>query len=133
MHSPMAVADSVGWRALIIPKNPTEFWAMALAVLAALGLLSVVLLKKDIKNRTTREAAQCTIDRCIEMRDEIIPLFLEFLAELTAQNIGTFITDPSRISFEQTEETKKINDAIAWMKTIDQKTINKTVPLLNQL
>lgn len=129
---PLAATDSTaGWRDLIVPTNPTEFWTVVVAVLAAAGLVSVWLLKKDMRNRTTREAAQTTIDRCEEMGRVLIPLYSEIRMEMQRQKLSLFLTDPDKISFEKTEEANKINGAIAWLGRLDDATREKTVDLLN--
>ena len=125
---------SGGWKTLVVPTTPIEFWTLALtiatvalAAVAFFGLRAVALSKKDMTNRTTREAAQCTIDRCNEMARELIPMYLDILAGLTAQKVPMFVHDVGEVSFEKNEETEKINDAIAWMGKVDSALLNKTV------
>lgn len=125
---------------LIDPTNPTEFWAMVtgiativLAVMAGFGLISLTLVKRDMWNRTTREAVQSAIDRCDEMARELVPVYQEILNALHAQGLPLFVSDPSEVSFEETEEVKKINHAIEWMGKLDRGLLDKTIPLMNKL
>ena len=76
---------------------------------------SVALSKKDMQNRTTREAAQCAIDHCNEMARELVPMYTAILDGIRVQGLPLFVSDTSEVSFEKTEETKKINNAIEWM------------------
>lgn len=128
----LAPTDS-GWRALVIPTNPTEFWTAGLVVVALFGLLSVWLLKKDIRNRTTREAVQTTIDRCEEMAMELIPAFLEILKEMAAQKVKIFLSDPAKVSFSATDEARNVNAAIVWLGSVPEPTRNKAIALMNRL
>jgi hypothetical protein len=125
---------------LLQPTNPDQFWAMisgmgtiALVIVAALGLTSLLLLKRDMQNRTTREAVQSSIDHCDEMARELVPMYTEILNALRAQGLPLFVSDPSEVSFEKTEEVKKINSAIEWMGRLAPELLDKTVPLMNQL
>jgi hypothetical protein len=73
----------------MMPTNPAEFWTMVTGVatlllvgVAALGLNSLALVKRDMWNRTTREAVQSAIDRCDEMARELVPLYQEVVNAL---------------------------------------------------
>jgi len=125
---------------LLQPTNPDQYWAMitgmgtiALAIVAAFGLTSLLLLKRDMQNRTTREAVQSSIDHCDEMARELVPMYTEILNALRALKLPLFVSDPSEVSFEKTEEVKKINDAIEWIGKLDPGLLDKTVPLMNKL
>ena len=133
-------ADSLHWRALIVPTNPTEFWTLALTLatvalggVAYLGLRSVALSKKDMLNRATRNTVQCAINRCDEMAREILPLHISIIAEFAAKKIPLFVNDPSQVSFAEQEEVKKINAAIGWLGTLDPALLDKVIDLLNRL
>jgi hypothetical protein len=122
------------------PTNPTEFWAMvtglatvALALMAAIGLISLLLAKSDMWNRTTRESVQSAIDHCDEMARELVPMYTNILNALRDQKLPLFISNPSEVSFEKTEEIKKINHAIEWMGKLDRAMLDKTVHLMNKL
>lgn len=125
---------------LILPTNPTEFWTFALTVattglaaVAFFGLRSVSLSKADMKNRAIRESAQSAIDHCNEMARELVPMYTEIQAELRISKLQLFVNDTAEVSFETTEEVRKINSAIEWMGRLDQGLIDKTIPLMNQL
>lgn len=94
--------ETFSWRHLILPRDPLEFWTLALTlatvglgVVAFFGLRSVSLSKNDMKNRTTN--------------------------------------DPGEVSFEKTEEVKKINSAIEWMGRLQPPLIEKSIFLMNKL
>jgi len=124
----------------MMPTNPAEFWTMVTGVatlllvgVAALGLNSLALVKRDMWNRTTREAVQSAIDRCDEMARELVPLYQEVVNALHTQGLPLFVSTPSEVSFEQTEEVKKINHAIEWMGKLNPVMLDKTVHLMNKL
>lgn len=136
----LAIADTSGWRGLVVPTDPIEFWTLALtaatvglAVVAYLGLRSVALSKKDMLNRATRESVQCAIDRCDEMSRELLPLYMAILSELGAKKVALFVSGPSQVSFEEREEVEKINAAIAWMRTLDSALLPKLIDFMNRL
>lgn len=106
---------------------------IALAAVAFFGLRSVALSKKDMLNRARRESVQCAVDRCDEMARELLPLYVEVVAELAAKGVAVFVSDPSQVSFEEREETRKINSAIAWVKTLDHGLEAGTIALMNRL
>lgn len=124
----------------MIPTNPTEFWTfaltmatLALAGVAFFGLRSVSLSKRDMKNRTIREAAQAAIDHCDEMACQLVPLFTEIMEAIRVKRVLLFVNDASEVSFERTEEVKKINSAIEWMGQLDPLMSDKTIMLMNRL
>lgn len=138
--APLLSTDTTGWRGLVVPSDSIAFWTFALtlatiglAVVAYLGLRSVALSKKDMLNRATRESVQCAIDRCAEMSRELLPLYMAILGELGAKKVPLFVSDPSQVSFDQGEEVKKINSAIAWMRTLDSALLPKVIDLMNRL
>ena len=140
MTAPATAKSAFNWSGLLIPTNPIEFWTLALtlataglAVVAFFGLRSVALSKKDMQNRTTREAAQCAIDHCNEMARELVPMYTAILDGIRVQGLPLFVSDTSEVSFEKTEETKKINNAIEWMGKLDRELIEKAIPLMNRL
>lgn len=131
---------TTGWAHLIVPKDPVGFWTMALtvatvilAVVAFLGLRSIAVSKRDMKDRNTREAAQATIKLCVEMSRELLPEYSAVMAALHAKGIALFISDAAQVSFEKTEEVKKINDAIGWMHQLDGDLINQVIAFMNHL
>ena len=135
-----AAPDTLGWRHLVVPTNPTEFWTAALtvatlglAIVAFYGLRSVSLSKTDMKNRNTREAAQATIDLCVEMAREILPEYTVLMATFNAKGIPLFVENAGQVSFAQTEEIRKINLAIVWMGQLDGKLLQEVIALMNHL
>lgn len=109
--------------AVMVPANAGEFWTCALtvataalAVVAFLGLRSVALSKKDILNRARRESAQCAVDKCNEMRRELMPLYTEIIADLAEKAVPVFVAEASQVSFEEREEIRKIASAVEWVR-----------------
>ena len=138
MFNVLLAADTVSWRELIVPTDPVEFWTFAMTIVtvglglvAFFGLRSVSLSKADMKNRGTREAAQAAIDHCDQMARVLIPAYLEILEGL--RGVPLFVNDPSQVSFEKTEETRKINQAIQWMSHVDRPLSDKTIDFMNRL
>jgi hypothetical protein len=136
----MSAPGSSSLLALLIPTNPGEFWTCALtvatavlAVVAYLGLRSVALSKKDMLNRARRESAQCAVDRCGEMARELLPLYMRIVSELAMKKVALFVSDPGQVSFEEREEVRKINSAIAWVGTLDRELQSSTIELMNRL
>lgn len=126
--------------AFIEPTNADDFWTMVLAlatvgvvVVAGRGLHSLKLTRTEMHNHATRESVQSAIDRCEEMARELVPLYTEILANLTARKVSLFMTDPSQVSFDAKEEVQKINRAIAWMGQLDDGLQKQTVQLMNAL
>ncbi|MEO8564321.1 MAG: hypothetical protein ABI601_19760 [bacterium] len=86
-----------------------------------------------MKNRNTREAAQATIDRCVEMSRELLPRYTAMMAGLKAKGIKLFVRDASQVSFTKSEEVKKINEAIVWMRQLDEPLLQQVIGIMNQL
>jgi hypothetical protein len=136
---PIPPAETHWWK-ILIPTNPAEFWTFALfvatvglGIVAYWGLNAISLSRTDIRNRTKRELAQTSIDRCGEMCHELIPLHGEILLALQAKKLDLFVSNASQVSFLADEETKKINGAIAWVQQLDRELIGKAVHLMNKL
>lgn len=130
----------MSWVHLIVPTNPIEFWTAALTVatlllviVAGVGLNSIAVSKKDMKDRNTREAAQATIKLCVEMGRELLPEYVAVMAALHAKQIPLFVNDAAQVSFEKTEEVKKINSAIHWMHQLDSPLIDQVIGFMNHL
>lgn len=137
---PASPPDTSGWEHLVVPTNPIEFWTAALtgatlllAVVAGVGLRSIAVSKKDMKDRNTREAAQATIRLCVEMGRELLPEYNAVMAGLHAKGISLFVSDAGQVSFEQTEEVRKINLAIQWMHQLNGELISQVVAFMNHL
>jgi hypothetical protein len=135
-----AIADASGWESLLVPTNPTEFWTLALTLatlglagVAFFGLRSVSLSKADMKNRNTREAAQATVDLCVEMARELLPEYTAVMAELHRKGIALFVGNAGEVSFAQTEEARKINQAICWMGQLDGELLQQVIAFMNHL
>jgi len=125
---------------LVTPVNAGEFWTCALtvataalALVAYFGLRSVALSKQDMLNRAKRESVQCAIDRSDEMARELLPRYMELIAALAARRVPVFVIDPSQVSFEEREEVRKINSAIAWVGRLDHGLLVKAIDLMNRL
>jgi hypothetical protein len=125
---------------LVLPANAGEFWTCgltvataALAVVAYLGLRSVALSKKDMLNRARRESVQCAVDKCDEMRRELMPLYTKIIAELAEKAVPVFVAEASQVSFEEREESWKIASAMDWVRLLDPSLRAKTVELMNGL
>lgn len=106
---------------------------VVLAVMAGHGLISLLLVKRDMWNRATREAVQSAIDHCDEMARELVPMYNEIINGLNAQKLPLFVSNPSQVSFEKTEEVKKIDDAIEWVRKVNPVLLDKAIPLMNKL
>lgn len=155
------VADSVASSSLVWPRDPMEFWTLAmfvvalgsgfvalwLAIMARRGLASInhtqksldltqkalALTQADMLNRAKRDSIQCAVDRCNEMAMEIVPMLVKMFGDMkTAGSVG-FVKDPSEVSFESDEEVKKINAAIGWMGKLTPDLLKQTVPLMNRV
>lgn len=95
----------------------------------------MALSKKDMRDRNTRESALTTIERCVEMRSEMLPEFTLIMNSLHTKGIKLFVTDGAEVSFHATEEVKKINSAISWMRQLaaDGDLLQKVIRFMNQL
>jgi hypothetical protein len=123
-----------------VPHSAPDFWTMVLAlatvgvvIVAWRGLRSLGLTRTEMKNRATRESAQCAIDRCDEMSRQLLPTFTELFRELTGKGVPLFVDNPDQVSFEEKEETKKINRAIKWMGALDDGQLQRALQLMNGL
>ena len=140
LQAPAIPADTFAWSDLLTPADGLEAWTailalatIALVAVAAIGLRSLSLTRKDIGNRNTREIAQHTIDRCREMCDELIPLLGQFLEGLSEKGVALFVEDAGQVSFKADEEAKKINAAIHWMEKLEPELLAQTITLANKL
>lgn len=136
LHATVTAGGTSWWAGLLklaTPTTPTEFWAFVVAVIASIGLISVVLLKKDMHNRMTREAVQCAVDRCNEMCLELLPLYVEIFEYLRDKKIPLFVTATEQVSFDTHEEAKKLNDALAWIRKLEPQMVVKTLTFINRL
>jgi hypothetical protein len=112
---------------VIVPEDSTAFWTFVLAIatiflatVGCFGLRSIAISRTDMRDRNTRESAVLTIRLCSELRGELLPKFVSILESLNARGIRFFVTDAAEVSFHATEEVRKINAAIAWLKQIEK-------------
>lgn len=124
---------------LISVENTGEFWAMmgalgtfALALIAARGLTSLGLAKKEIRTRSQREAIAAAIGACEAFRTEIIPLTSEFQARLAASAVPLFVDEPGKVQWDNAPK-EEINRAVAWYNSLAPEMRALAIRMLNQL
>lgn len=117
---------------IVVPKNPTEFWTMVaalatlgafgativVAVMAKMGLNALVLSKKDMKTRATREARVCAIQRCEQMATDIIPLMNKVFAAAAGAKVALFVRDLESVKFDGAAESASVPRAQAWVASL---------------
>lgn len=157
-----ASADALGgWGALMRPTNPTEFWMLAAFIVSLTGVLLAGVLayfawkglrsikhaqdslnlaqeqakreREDVLTRIERDARQSAIDRCNELAREILPMHMEVMSEILAKGVDLFVKSANQVSFNEKEETEKINDAIGWLKRVDAPSRVKLTNVMNRI
>jgi hypothetical protein len=128
------------WWSFFPPTDAASLWTMVVALAtvglsfaAVRGLRSLRLTRTEMTNRATRESYQCAIDRCDEMARELLPALTKLFDELTARKVFFFVTETHQVSFDEKEELKKINSAIAWMRQLNSDELRRMIELMNRL
>lgn len=106
--------------------------AIALLVVAIIGLRSLNIAKRDIATRNKREARTSAIERAREFADEIIPANGKILTAFAEKKIPVFAKDASAVVFGP-EEKKKVGEAHKWFATLPPELRDDTIQLLNRL
>ena len=88
---------------------------IAVAVVAKMGLNALVLSKKDMKTRATREARVCAIERCEQMATDVIPLMSKVFAAAAGAKVALFVGDLASVKFDGPEEAAAVPRAQAWV------------------
>jgi hypothetical protein len=124
---------------LIVPTNPTEFWALITAIgtflIAALawrGLRSLGLARIDMVTRATREGRACAIARCEEFAAKIIPANHEILVMFAKEQTPVFVRDPAEVRFDPDNETD-LKRASDWVDNLSYPLQVKSLYQLNRL
>lgn len=124
---------------VVVPTNPIEFWTMVaglasvgILVTAALGLRSLVLAKRDMKTRATRESKARALDLLDEFAEKLIPRNGDLSKKLRAAGIRTMVKKPSDVQFGD-GEADQVEAAQEWMKKVPPPVMVETVQLLNHL
>ena len=127
------------WR-VVHPTNVAEFWGMILAlgtvglcVVGLRGLNSLKLARTEMKNRATRDAKQCAVDRCEQFAQKIIQENREILAAMAQRRIPVFVKAAEEVTFGDENEKAMLAGAEAWMAALPAETYAQCAKLLNQL
>lgn len=102
-----------------------------LAYVAARGLSSLGLAKKEIRTRSQREAIAAAISACDVFRKEMIPVTSEFQAILAAQGVPLFVNEPSQVQWDEPSRDE-VNRAVAWYNSLQPQIRSMAIKILNQ-
>lgn len=109
---------------LLWPSDALTFWTMVLAlatialtVVAAKGLYSLGLTKKDMRTRAQREAKACAIERAKEFAEQIAPKQSVIRDTLNAANVAPFLKSAGDLRLEP-DPPNMVAAALTWWKTV---------------
>jgi hypothetical protein len=122
-----------------MPTNPSELWTMVTAVtsiallaVAAIGLHSLVLAKREMRLRAKRDSVQYAIERCEQFARDIIPKNKAVLDGIAANKIPVFVESADKITFDGVEQ-KELARASVWVRSLPADVRENTLTILNEL
>lgn len=107
--------------------------AIVVAALATTGLLSYFLAKRGLVSSEKRAKVQDAVERCEEMREEIIPNLEKLTLVFAAAKTKMFESNSGKVQFPAEIDEAKAEKALVWVKALPNECRQLALQILNQL
>ena len=97
---------------------------IGLTVVAALGLRSLGLAKRDMALRAEREAVARAMDRCEEFASSILPRNKKVLDGIRENKIPVFVASAKNVQFKREVDEAEVTRAVEWLNLFTQEALD---------
>ncbi len=135
-----AITDSLAQLGAADVASKMLYWerlqgisAVVVALLATSSVISIVYTRWGLVSQAKRERVVDAVERCEEMREQIIPLIDSLAANFAKNKVVVFERSVGRIVFPKEIDDAKAEKAVAWVKKLDPEGRALSLKVLNQL